>query len=105
MAYYMGIKEVILLGLDYDFSVPEKKVTTREQGYEVALESQGERNHFHPDYRKPGEIWAVPRLDLQFQAFELARVTFEQAGRRVINASRRTKLEVFPKAPLESFLT
>lgn len=104
MAYYMGITEVILLGLDYDFNVPEKKVTTQEQGYEIALESQGERNHFHPDYRKPGEVWAVPRLDLQFRAFELAKETFERDGRRIVNASRKTKLEVFARSPLDSLL-
>lgn len=60
------------------------------------MECQGEGNHFSPDYRKPGEIWAVPRLDMKFRAFELAQETFERDGRRVLKASRRTKLEVFP---------
>jgi len=103
-AYYMGVTEVILMGVDFSFDVPAAKVATNESGYEVALKSAGERNHFHPDYRKPGEIWAVPRLDMQLRAFELARRVFESDKRTVVNASRRTKLEVFPVRNAEEFL-
>ena len=63
---------------------------------EEALKSAGEVNHFHPDYRKPGEAWAVPNMEGQRYSFQSARDRFQAAGRKVINASRVTKLDVFP---------
>lgn len=103
-AFYFGAKEVVLLGVDFSFDVPKKRVTTNEAGYEVALESQGERNHFHPDYRKPGEVWALPDLEMQHRAFSLARDVYAEHGRTIINASRQTKLDVFPRANLDDLL-
>ena len=104
LAHYMGFREIVLLGLDFSFNVDTKKVETKEKGYEVALESRGERNHFHPDYRKPGEVWAIPRLDMQERAFRLAKAAFEESGRVVVNASRQSKLDVFPRTTLEAVL-
>jgi hypothetical protein len=102
LAYYMGIREVYIIGLDFSFSVPLKTVETRESGYEKALESAGEVNHFHPDYRKPGEIWAIPRLDCQQVVFELAKRQFESVGGKVYNASRQSKLDVFERIDFDS---
>lgn len=102
LAFYMGITEVYLLGLDFSFSVPETRAVTKEKGYELSILSKGEKNHFHPDYRKPGEIWGVPRLDCQEYTFGIARERFEKSGRRVWNASRSTKLEVFEKVAFDS---
>jgi len=84
-----------LIGVDFSFSVPKQQV--QEQSYGGVIEGKGEINHFHPDYRKPGEKWTVPRLDIQEQAFRCARETFEAGGGRILNASRQTALEVFPK--------
>jgi hypothetical protein len=98
----MGIREIYLLGLDFSFNVPSRVVQTIESGYERALESVGEVNHFHPDYRKPGEIWAIPRLDCQKVVFQLARRQFESVGGKVYNASRQSKLDVFDRVDLES---
>lgn len=103
-AYYFGIREVILLGVDFSFDVPKARVATQEAGYEVALKCEGERNHFHPDYRKPGEVWALPDLEMQHRSFSVARRVFEQEGRRIVNASRRTKLDVFPLGDLDAIL-
>lgn len=102
MAYYMGIKEVILLGLDFSFSIP--KATVDNSAYGVALKSEGERNHFHPDYRKPGDVWAVPRLDQQIVAFKAAKRVFEAVGGRIVNASRHTKLDVFERVSFDDII-
>jgi hypothetical protein len=103
-AHYMGASRVVLLGVDFSFNVPPKRVATKEHGYETAVESTGEVNHFHPDYRKPGESWSVPDLEMQHRAFSLARDVFRESGREVLNASRVTKLDVFPRATLEEIL-
>ncbi len=104
LAFYMGITTVYLLGVDFSFDLPKTRVATAELGFEVALRAEGERNHFHPNYRQPGEVWAVPRLEIQLRAFSLAKEVFERAGRQVFNASRRTKLAVFPRVELDLVL-
>jgi hypothetical protein len=103
-AFFMGIKEVFLLGVDFNFNVPSDRSTTTERGYETAVKSSGESNHFHPDYRRPGELWAVPNLDCQHAAFELARAQYAAAGRSIFNASRETRLAVFPRVDFETAL-
>jgi hypothetical protein len=100
LALYMGIKEIFLLGLDFDFDVPESTGRMSKAG--EVLESKGEVNHFHPDYRKPGETWTVPKLELQYGAFAEARRTIESHGGRILNASRYTKLDVFTRIDFDS---
>lgn len=105
LAFFMGIREVYLLGVDFSFDVPKGSVTgqTSELG-EAVIASQGEVNHFHPDYRKPGETWTMPKLDDQKRAFRCAREAFEGAGGKLINASRKTALDVLPVADLDEVL-
>lgn len=107
MAFYMGITEVIIIGVDFSFQLPAKTVTTgvQDSSYAVALKSEGEVNHFHPDYRKPGEAWAIPHMPGQIRAYRSALKHFQAAGRRIINASRQTKLEVFPLENLDKLLS
>ena len=101
MAAYMGAKEIVLIGVDFDF--PNKgKDTGRKCAHGTILESCGEINHFHPDYRKPGELWTIPRLDLQERAFAYACGFLAQKGVRLVNASRQTKLTVVPRVDFDA---
>ncbi|MCW5556728.1 MAG: DUF115 domain-containing protein [Verrucomicrobiae bacterium] len=102
MAFYMGITEVIIIGVDFSFQLPTQTVATgvKDSSYATALKSDGEVNHFHPDYRKPGEAWSIPHMPGQIRAYRAARERYQGAGRKIINASRQTKLDVFP---LENF--
>ncbi len=105
LALYMGIREVYLLGIDFSFDVPRESVTASKTNLgETVIRSRGEVNHFHPDYRQPGETWTMPVMDKQRWAFERAREAFEAAGGRLINASRRTKLDVLPREDLDRIL-
>ncbi|WP_309398961.1 6-hydroxymethylpterin diphosphokinase MptE-like protein [Cerasicoccus maritimus] len=102
LAYYMGFQEVYMLGLDFSFM--NSPSTGQMSAHGEILKSEGEVNHFHKDYRKPGETWTVPRLDLQIKAFEAARKTYETNGRKLVNASRKTKLECLERADLDEVL-
>lgn len=104
VAFHMGVSNVVLLGVDFHFDLPTESVATSFDGYEKALKAAGERNHFHPRYREPGEIWAAPRLDCQLAVFRRANEVYSRDGRSIVNASRRTKLAVFPRVTLESCL-
>ena len=93
LAFYMGIREIYLIGVDFSFEVPESKGEYCSSG--EILKHQREINHFHPDYRKPGETWTMPLLDKQHNAFSEGKRIIESQGGIVFNASRKTKLKVF----------
>ncbi len=94
LAFYMGIREIYLIGVDFSFILP--KSTGQMSIHGEIMEFQGEVNHFHPDYRKSGETWTMPRLDLQHQAYLSAKEVVVAQGGKIYNASRTTALDVFP---------
>ncbi len=94
LAIYMGIREIYLIGVDFSFEVPDKTGEVCEHG--EVLKHQGEVNHFHRDYRVPGETWTMPRLDMQYEAFACAKEVMSDLNGVIYNASRQTKLDVFP---------
>ena len=99
-AAFMGIREVYLIGVDFSFiPAPASGRTTPCSG--AVLVSQGECNHFHPDYRKPGETWTFPDLEKQREAFRAARDWFEGQGGQLLNASRETKLDVLNRVSFD----
>ncbi|ODR88360.1 6-hydroxymethylpterin diphosphokinase MptE-like protein [Sinorhizobium alkalisoli] len=88
-AVHMGFKEIYLIGIDHSYVEP------KSSGGNV-LVSTGEVNHFHPDYRKPGEKWHVPVLDRLEHSYNYAREHCDRIGVKILNASRTTKLDAFP---------
>ena len=54
-------------------------------------------NHFHKDYRKKGEEWAQPELELLEKYYVKIKKYAEKHNIKIYNASRSTKLEVFEK--------
>ena len=97
MAVHMGFKEIYLLGIDHNYV--ESKVKDKD-----VLISAGEVNHFHPDYRKPGERWNLPVLDRLEHSYHHAQQHCARIGVDIYNASRFTKLEAFPKVDLGTVL-
>jgi 6-hydroxymethylpterin diphosphokinase MptE-like len=90
-AFYMGCNPIYLIGVDFSFNLPGKPADG------IELECEGEINHFHPDYRKVGEKWNVPNLNLQEKTFLRVKGTAEDRGISVYNATRGGKLEVFSR--------
>lgn len=103
VAYWMGIREIYIIGADHHFVVPETKTGERIMNNEVIV-STGEINHFHPAYRPAGETWTVPKLAEIEADFAESKSIFQKAGCRIFNASRFTKLEVFERVNLDSVL-
>lgn len=91
IAYYMGCDPIYLVGVDFDYRIPDyadgPDITSRE----------ADPNHFHPDYFGPGKRWHHPRLDLVEKAYVEARNFIEGNGRRIYNAGIGGKLEVFER--------
>jgi len=90
LAFYMGFQQVILIGVDHNFSTQGKPNTT--------VISQGEdRDHFHANYFGKGFRWQLPDLETSERAYRLTKQAFEAAGREVLDATIGGKLQVFPK--------
>ena len=95
IAAYMGIKEIYIIGADFSFDVP--KGTGKKSNVGEIVVNDDHVNHFHPDYRKKGETWAKPNLNMQQAAFESAKDYADKNGIKIYNASRFTKLTVFER--------
>jgi hypothetical protein len=113
LAFFMGIREVYMLGLDFNFVTPAAHAEPTPHAASWAplhiptgdvLVGQGETNHFHPDYRPKGEMWVAPNLEKSRRAFSAARAAFEGAGGKIWNASRQTRLDVLPRIDLDAVL-
>ena len=90
LAFHMGFKEAILIGVDHNFQT---------QGpANQAIVSQGDDpNHFAPNYFGKGFKWQLPDLAGSERAYRLARQAYQQAGRRVLDATVGGKLTIFEK--------
>ena len=95
MAVHMGCSVIVLIGVDHSYMLPKRK--------EGAVYIQkDEVNHFHKDYRKPGELWHQPNLPVLERSYARARQACEARGIRIVNASRKTELDVFERADFDS---
>jgi len=89
LAIYMGASEINILGVDFSFDVPKGHDKKKKE-----ITSEGEVNHFHKDYRKKGEKWNLPNLDIQKKSFVSLRNFSDNGNIKIFNATRGGKLEV-----------
>jgi hypothetical protein len=99
LACFMGIREIYLIGVDFNFTLSDK---TGEENKRKIYISEGERNHFHPNYRKPGERWHEPELHYQEKSYLAAREVVQQLGGQIFNATRGGKLEIFQRVDFDT---
>jgi hypothetical protein len=95
LAFYMGFKEVVLIGVDHSFS------TSGPANTEVVSDGD-DPNHFSPDYFGKGFKWHLPDLESSEKGYHLARAAFEADGRRIVDATVGGALTIFPKIDYES---
>lgn len=99
IAYWMGFKEVILIGVDHNFvdkGTPNKTEIRR---------SEIDENHFHPNYFPKGSKWQLPDLQRSELAYRLAKEAYQADGRRIVDATVGGKLKVFDKIDFEKAIT
>lgn len=94
LAFHMGFRQVILIGVDHNFVSQGPANTT--------VVSQGDDpNHFSPAYFGKGFRWQLPDLETSERGYRLARQAYERAGRQVLDATVGGKLQVFDKVAYE----
>ena len=98
LAFHMGVREVILLGIDFSYSLSSKVQTGTD-----TLNGIGDSpDHFITDYYTGQKRFVQFYPNLQRQAYRLAREVFEQNGGKLVNASRETKLDVIDRVNFDS---
>lgn len=94
LAYYLGIKEVYLVGIDHSYAPP---ASLDEIEGSVIKSNTQDINHFNPDYFGPGYRWHDPMVSRMEESYITAKKIFEQNNVKVYNATVGGKLEVFPR--------
>lgn len=90
LAYYMGFKTVILIGVDHSFIIdglPHQEVIAEGE----------DPNHFHPNYFGKGQKWNLPDLAGSEKYYKIAYAHFWLDNRQIIDATLNGKCPVFPK--------
>lgn len=90
LAFQMGFKEVILVGVDHNF-------VTRGPANAAVVSEGDDPNHFSSNYFGKGFKWQLPDLEGSERAYRLAKEAYEKDGRRVVDATVGGKLTIFPK--------
>jgi hypothetical protein len=102
LAYYMGFKEVYMVGFDHNYVIPDSALISnvRQSGF-VIESTEDDPNHFNPQYFGKGYKWHDPRVDRMEMGYRKAKQYFEADGRKIINATHGGKLEVFERLKYE----
>jgi len=95
LAYYIGCREVYLVGVDHSYEVSPDVQDT------VIVSKSADESHFHPDYFGPGYRYHHPRVERMEKAYVAAREFAAQNNMRIFNATIGGKLEVFPRTRYE----
>lgn len=96
LAFFMGFRTVLLVGVDHRF------ITNGTPNAEAVWEGN-DPNHFTESYFKDAR-WHNPDLERSAHAYVLAEKAFRENGRRVLNLTRDTALDVFTKEPLKKWM-
>ncbi|MEM7708754.1 MAG: 6-hydroxymethylpterin diphosphokinase MptE-like protein [Pseudomonadota bacterium] len=90
IAYHMGFQEVFIIGMDHRY-------VYRGAPNEARVLKGTDPNHFDPQYFGGGQEWNNPDLDRSEESYRIARREFEQAGRRIYDATDGGACNVFEK--------
>jgi hypothetical protein len=101
LAYYIGCREVYLVGLDHHYEVPPGIDIQND----LIIVSPGDDvSHFHPNYFGSGVSYLTPRVDKMERAYVAARDFAARKGMKILNATAGGQLEVFPRVRLEEVI-
>jgi hypothetical protein len=93
--YYMGYSTVLIVGCDHRYKViggpDEEQVWLGE-----------DPNHFSKDYFKDS-LWYTPNLGESAKSFAKANEIYKKTGRRILNLTLGTALDVFDKDDIGSW--
>ncbi len=104
LAYYMGFATVLLVGIDHKYP---KAAKTGKPGHKFIADGD-DPDHFKmadgSAYFTPGRIYNRPELGATELYYAQARRVFEGAGRKIVNLTPGSALNVFEKQDWSKWL-
>lgn len=98
LAFHMGFEELILIGVDHNYTAAGKPNTT--------VTSEGDDpNHFSTAYFGKGFRWQLPDLETSEIGYRMARQEIERSGRRIVDATVGGKLQIFEKVDYKTLFS
>ncbi|MEH6587175.1 MAG: 6-hydroxymethylpterin diphosphokinase MptE-like protein [Halioglobus sp.] len=97
IAYYMGFKKVVIVGLDHRF---EFTGSANEQH----MLAGADKNHFSEEYFGYGQQWNNPDLERSEESFLETKAVFEADGREILDATVGGACKIFVKCDLKKAL-
>lgn len=97
LAVWLGAKHIYLIGCDHFYQEEQHDNAGKKLAHEGS-------NHFHPEYRKKGEIVNNAPVKRMNEAYRLTKSLATQWGVPITNISRRTALDVFERVDFDSFV-
>lgn len=101
LAFFLGIKELYLIGFDHHYEVPKDTVI---DGLKYTSTSD-DPNHFDPTYFGKGLRWHAPMTERMELGYDRARRMYERFGRKIYNATVGGHLEVFERVDYASLFS
>jgi hypothetical protein len=98
IAAHLGLNPIYLIGCDHYYAGEDGDYSP---GDNVIATS---KNHFHPDYRKPGETVRVAPINEMNLAYEAAALYCKSNEINIYNATRGGNLEAFERRDLDEVL-
>jgi hypothetical protein len=95
LAFHMGFRQVILIGVDHNFA-------SKGQANKTVVSTGEDPNHFSPDYFGKGFRWQLPDLETSELAYTMARDAYRRAGREIVDATVDGMLRIFPRVGYNS---
>lgn len=95
LAFYMGFSEVILIGVDHNYSekgLPGKAIISKAP----------DKDHFTSEYFGKGITWQLPDYTLMEYGYRDLNELFVSNGRSIVDATVGGKLQIFPKVDFKS---
>jgi hypothetical protein len=95
LAYWMGFSAILLVGCDHNYK--QKGKPNERQKMEA-----DDNNHFSKEYFKGAE-WNLADTARMEEAYGFAREAYEKVGKRIINLTPNTKLQVFEREDIREW--
>ncbi len=102
LAHYLGCNPIYLIGVDGHYRLSGE--VEHRAPYGKILVSRGELNHFHEDYRAPGEPYQVPEPELVEAGLRACREYLEAEAVDLRNASRSTRVQALECVSLDELI-
>jgi hypothetical protein len=96
VAFYLGCREVYLIGIDHSYKVPDYA------SGDVIVSREDDLNHFHPEYFGRGFRWHDPKVERMERSYGVARAFFEAHGGQIFNATKGGALELFERVDYDT---